>query len=970
MSTEEKSRVWTSGRVLFGVVLSLAFCFLVLSAATYSPLDPPGESYAALHRPVHNLCGFPGAYCANLLYRFCGYGVWFLLIALFLRLVSFWRLPQLRGSVLKVIGTFVMLAAICGALSTFVPYYQSKAPTPSDETPSAGGTALRERLAEQQTELGPGGQLGVATRFILDKKIHLAPIGIGIFLFFMIAAGLILASDSPLLHFLLQASGLRAAAEIFVPQKKPKMISPEPDTAVTDATLDEPVSESDGQTAEDAESEEGADGEEPDSEEEESAPYVLPPIEILPYADPIDRSGFERRIEREIARLQKAFDDYNCDVRVVGYQSGPVVTLYELELSKGQKLAQINSLSNELAIAMKVPSVRIVFPIPGKSSVGVEVPNKVRQFVRLRNVMEESAEIAADMQIPLFIGKDVAGDPIVADLAKLPHLLIGGRTGTGKSVCLNSIILSILMTKTPAQVRLVMIDPKMVELSPYKQIPHLLYPVLTDMKQATVVLNWLCEKMDERYNLLSRVAVRQLKEYNRLTPKKLYQRFRPQSEEEWERLPKQLPAIVVIADEIADMMAIAGKDVSDYIARLAAKSRAVGIHLILATQKPTVDVVTGLIKSNLPARIAFGVATQSDSRVILDVNGAEKLLGNGDLLFHDSVTNDTIRGQGTFIDDEEIFAVKSEISVDSPEFVTIETDEGTETVAVRPRSDDPLYDKAVELILTERRASTSFLQRRFSIGYGRAAKIIDSMEDEGLIGPKTENDSKPRKILKSIDEWRAERQEDEEPQTPTRRASLPASEPPEQKTVFFEDDGEDDQTPAYVRRTYSRPESPAPSDEEEWDEDRSSEDEEYEWEEDDSETAEDEEWESSEDADEEYDEDDEYAEDGDDYDDEGYDDGEYADEGDEYDDEEYEEDDGEYTEDDDEGYGDDGYDGESDVADDGEHADDDFEPGDPVDEEPTPPPAKSHKTPPPNLRDLARRRRLRKKNRRDHREDV
>lgn len=983
MYAEEKSKVWTSGRILFGIVVSLAFCFLVACIATYSPLDPPGESYAALQRPVHNLCGAPGAYCANLLYRFCGYGVWFLLIPVFLRLVSFWRLSRLRCSILKTVGTFMMLAAVSGALSAFLPGRLPNAPVSSDAA-SSDTASFSQRLAAKQTELGPGGELGVVTRFVLDKKLHIAPVGIGIFLVFLFAAGLILASDSPLLRFLLNAVGLRSAAEILAKPPREETIPSETDLSAPAARPERPAPRR--ETENDAEPDRDSSGEEePDDEEEEKpAPYLLPPIEILPYADPIDRSGFERRIEKEIGRLQKAFDDYNCDVRVVGYQSGPVVTLYELELSKGQKLAQINSLSNELAIAMKVPSVRIVFPIPGKSSVGVEVPNKVRQFVRLRNVMEESAEIAADMQIPLFIGKDVAGDPIVADLAKLPHLLIGGRTGTGKSVCLNSIILSILMTKTPAQVRLVMIDPKMVELSPYKQIPHLMYPVLTDMKQATAVLNWLCEKMDERYNLLSRVAVRQLKEYNRLTPKKLYQRFRPQSEEEWERLPKQLPAIVVIADEIADMMAIAGKDVSDYIARLAAKSRAVGIHLILATQKPTVDVVTGLIKSNLPARIAFGVATQSDSRVILDVNGAEKLLGNGDLLFHDSVTNDTIRGQGTFVDDDEVFAVKSEISVAKPEFETIRTDDGIETVTVRRRSDDPLYDRAVELILTERRASTSFLQRRFSIGYGRAAKIIDSMEDEGLIGPKTENDSKPRKILKSIDEWRAERQEDEEPQTPTRRASLPPSEPLEQKTVFFEDDGEDDQTPAYVRRTYSRPESPAPSDEEEWDEDRSSEDEEYGWEEDDSETAEDEEWESSEDADEEYDEDDEYAED--DYDGEGRDDGEFAGEGDEYDDEEYEEDDGEYTEDDDEGYGDDGYDGESDVtgdgeydddgdgesdgSDDGEHADDDFEPDDPVDEEPTPPPAKSHKTPPPNLRDLARRRRLRKKNRRDRREDV
>ncbi len=796
MTAEEKVHVWTPGRVVFGIVLSFAFCFLAVSIVTYSPKDPPSQTYTALQQPVHNMGGAPGAYCAGLLYRFCGYGVWFLLAALFLRLISFWRLPRPGGSVLKVFGTVFMLTALCGALSAFMPRYTHE----SDAAPSAEkaqeGSALAQRLAAQQTELGPGGQLGAAARFLLDKRLHIAPAGIGIFFLFMFAAGVILASDSPLLHAILQVTGLRAAAEIFVPGKlkhnPPAQPVPEDESDLGETEMSEPeqTGEADGPETQDEEEFPGEDVYD-EEEEEVPAPYVLPPMEILPYSEPVDQNGADRRIEAEMRRLQKAFDDYSCDVRVVDHQNGPVITQFELELSKGQKLAQIQSLSNELAIAMKVPSVRIVFPIPGKSSVGVEIPNKDRQFVRLRDVMEESAESAAKMQIPLFIGKDVTGDPIVTDLAKLPHLLIAGRTGTGKSVCLNSIILSILMTKTPAQIRLVMIDPKMVELSPYKKIPHLMYPVLTDMKQATTVLHWLCEKMDERYNLLAKVGVRQLKEYNRLTPKKLYQRYQPQSEEEWERVPKQMPAIVVIADEMADMMAIAGKDVQEYIARLAAKSRAVGIHLILATQKPTVDVVTGLIKSNLPARIAFGVATQSDSRVILDANGAEKLLGNGDLLFHDSVTNQTIRGQGTYIDDDEIYAVNCEIAVDKPDFVEIETDEGTERVPVKQRCDDPLYEQAVEMILTERRGSTSLLQRRFSIGYGRAAKIIDAMEAEGLIGPKTENDSKPRKVLKSLEEWLAEKQGEEVPPAPTPRAFIPPSETAAKRPVRFSEESFD-----------------------------------------------------------------------------------------------------------------------------------------------------------------------------------
>lgn len=785
MTAEEYKHVWTSGRVLFGIVLTFAFCFLAIATATYSPLDPPSRSFIAPEQHVHNLCGVPGAVCADMLYRFCGYGVWLLLAAFFLRLVSFWRLPKPKGSILKVIGTLLMLTAFSGALSSFATSYTPKPQgAPVTDTDTARGDAkespLLRRLAAQQTELGPGGELGAAARFVLDKKLSIAPAGIAVFFLFMFAAGVILVSDSRLLHFLLQVTGFRAIAEIFVsPDKKEKggekgeddgeephvtlhkrsKQSPRPrpvlvdggDGTNGDAGADEPIP--DRSTVDDKQRF--------DTKSAPPMPYMLPPIDILPYADPIDRAGFNRRIADEMRRLQRAFDDYACDVRVIGYQSGPVITLFELELSKGQKLAQIQSLSNELAIAMKVPSVRIVFPIPGKSSVGVEIPNKDRQLVRLRNVMEAGAETAERMQIPLFIGEDVTGDPIIADLAALPHLLIAGRTGTGKSVCLNSIILSILMTKTPAQIRLVLIDPKMVELSPYKQIPHLLHPVLTDMKRAAAVLNWLCDKMDERYNLLARVGVRQLREYNRLSIERLRQRYQPETDQEWEQIPKKLPAIVVIADEMADMMAIAGKDVQEFVARLAQKSRAVGIHLILATQKPTVDVVTGLIKSNLPARIAFGVATQSDSRVILDNNGAEKLLGNGDLLFLDSVTNQIIRGQGTYIDDDEIFSVNSEISVAKPDFATIIDSEDPEREFKIRQSDDPLYEKAVNLVVSERRGSTSLLQRRFSIGYGRAAKIIDAMEADGIIGPKTENDSKPRKVLISLEEWNARKAADE-----------------------------------------------------------------------------------------------------------------------------------------------------------------------------------------------------------------
>ena len=804
LAAQEKFQTWTSGRIVFGVLITLVLFFLVVSAASYSPLDPPSRAYTALPQPVHNLCGVPGAFFASLLYRFCGYGVWFLLAALFLRVVSYWRMPRLKDSILKVCGFALMLIAISGSMSAFLTRY---APVPAADSvsfqedsgvkterdqqdgenptaPKSKMAALAARLAAQQTELGPGGELGAAARFLLDKKLHIAPVGIAVFFLFTFAAGVILASDSRLLHFLLLVTGLRQAAEIFLPQRtKPSfgtetgsaspLIEPQDET-------DSPSGEKTGETAEEGdgeeEEEEETEGDDEEASEEKPEPYRLPSIEILPYAAPVSQQSHEARIASEMKRLQKAFDDYNCDVRVVGYRSGPVLTLYELELSKGQKVQPICALEKELAIVMKVPSVRTVFPIPGKNSVGVEIPNRERQFVRLRNVMEEGAEAAEKMQIPLFIGADVTGDPIVTDLAKLPHMLIAGRTGTGKSVCLNSIILSILMTRTPSEIRLIMIDPKMVELSPYRQVPHLLHPVVTDMKKVTSVLNWLCEKMDERYNIFMRVGVRQLKEYNSLSIDKLRQRFQPQTQEEWDRLDKKMYAIVVIADEMADMMAIAGKDnIDQYIARLAAKSRAVGIHLILATQKPTVNVVTGLIRSNLPARIAFAVTSQTDSRVILDDGGAEKLLSNGDLLFLDSVSNQMIRGQGTYVSNDEIYAVNCEISVDKPRFVVIDDDEGAHVVGLR-HFEDALYEEAVTFIVTQRRGSTSLLQRKFSIGYGRAAKIIDEMERQGILGPKGNNDSKPREVLITPEEWEKMKSGGEPPQPEIPAPFLPTPE--------------------------------------------------------------------------------------------------------------------------------------------------------------------------------------------------
>ncbi|MBR5627356.1 MAG: hypothetical protein IKW74_07035, partial [Thermoguttaceae bacterium] len=486
--------------------------------------------------------------------------------------------------------------------------------------------------------------------------------------------------------------------------------------------------------------------------------YQFPPIELLKERDIYDMTAINERIIQRGEFLEQVFKSYGLNIKVVDIQTGPVLTLYEIELAQGLRVKSVRALNNDLEIAMKVPSVRIVSPIPGKNTVGVEMPNVDRQLVRLREVMEESVNLTANMQIPLYIGKDVAGDPLVVDLTKLPHLLIAGRTGTGKSVCLNAIIMSILMTRTPEEVRLILIDPKMVELSPYKTIPHLMHPVVFDLKKAEAILEWAVEKMEQRYQIFTRAGARKLSEFNNMSLETLKQRVKPESDEEWAAFPKKMPYIVIVADEMADLIMTSGKDVERHIIRLAQKSRAVGIHLVLATQKPTVDIITGLIKSNLPARIAFGVASRTDSQVVLDCKGAEQLLGNGDMLFLLPGTSQVIRGQGTFVSDTEIDSVINAISTDTPDFEIVLTDTPEESDEMEnktggPRRDE-LYDTFVETVLQQGWATTSSLQRKFSVGYPRAARIVDMMTEDGIISPADPlKPSKKRVALITYTQW-------------------------------------------------------------------------------------------------------------------------------------------------------------------------------------------------------------------------
>lgn len=487
--------------------------------------------------------------------------------------------------------------------------------------------------------------------------------------------------------------------------------------------------------------------------------YQLPPLDLLLEPEDVSYEEHEKEVRRKAKVLEKTFRNFGFNVKVVEIETGPVIAQYEIELEAGLRLSKITGLADDLAIALRVPSVRIVAPIPGKNTVGIEVPNETRQLVRLREVIEETNGRAKRMKIPVYLGKDVSGNSMVVDLAALPHLLIAGRTGTGKSVCLNSIIVSMLMSRGPDEVRMLMIDPKMVELSGYKKLPHLMHPVVTDMAKAEAILAWAVDKMEERYKLLARAGVRHVSVYNQLSEEELRDRVQPKSEVEWEEIPRTLPFIVIVADEMADLMMTAGKEVEQHIIRLAQKSRAVGIHLILATQKPTVDVITGLIKSNLPARIAFQVASQSDSRVVLDEKGADKLLGNGDMLFLSPGTSTVSRGQGTFLSDDEITRVTEFVGTDSPQFarelIELKTKDEQEA-ALGPaalKNRDELYEAAVDVVIREQRGSISLIQRCLGIGYGRAARLIDFMAEDGIVSDY--NGQKSREVIMTLAEWEA-----------------------------------------------------------------------------------------------------------------------------------------------------------------------------------------------------------------------
>lgn len=767
---------------ILALALGVLTIFLAASLVTYDRGDPPSRLIYPVNAEIHNVCGYSGALASHGLLEALGVGAYYLVLSLaafdvilLARREVNQRWLRAGGWALSLLGITVLAAVACPQLS----------PGPV---------------------VGAGGYLGEAGRGALQS--HFAKLGTYLIAASALIGGLLLCTDYVLVRLLAwilhkptktfgrgvmqvgaayaQKLGVRRRSDL---DEYPATGDAEPAVKIAGRPSEEKTAENTEEKPEKVAAEEPVvsapkdekrkkdsakevslikhptkKGQEEKHEdlietlEADDAPddsdYELPSLELLLQGEPFCFEEQEKEVRGRAKILEKSFLSFGFNVRVVEIQTGPVIAQFEVELESGLRLSKITALADDLAIALRVPSVRIVAPIPGKNTVGIEVPNTDRQIVRMREVMEEANGKAGKMRIPLYLGKDVAGNPMVVDLTTLPHLLIAGRTGTGKSVCLNSMIVSMIMTRRPDEVRMLLVDPKMVELSPYKSLPHLMHPVVTDMRKAEAILGWAVEKMEERYHLLARAGVRHISVYNQLGEEELMERIQPENDEERKQIPTHMPFIVIVADELADLMMTAAKEVESHIIRLAQKSRAVGIHLVLATQKPTVDVITGLIKSNLPARISFQVASRTDSRVVLDEMGADKLLGNGDMLFLWPGTSTLIRGQGTYLSDDEISKVIAAVATDEPQFVKELVQLKTTTPEGEKKdltSRDELYESAVDTVIREGRGSVSLLQRSLGIGYGRAARLIDFMAEDGIVGDY--NGSQAREVIISLQQW-------------------------------------------------------------------------------------------------------------------------------------------------------------------------------------------------------------------------
>jgi S-DNA-T family DNA segregation ATPase FtsK/SpoIIIE len=739
-----------------GYALLFLVVFLGLSLAGFDPADPPGSSVRPVNSPVRNLCGPVGATIAHFGFQTLGYASFGLLWGVLVVDLLLFEKQRVADPGARIAGLLMVLCVVSAGFHRFGSELHPSSPIGS------GGYFGALSVAFLQGQFGPAGMflilatIGLVGLALCHDTVLLWPLRLISYKLRPGRRSQVPATSQPLTHGVpaphsappLQTA--HAQLELAAPRFEQRATLNRPTTAA------QPVQPSQPPPTPSVPARRGPSEVVAQFPIPSDGSFVLPPRSLLDPAAQFPVQEHETLIHSRALLLEKTMLEFGCQVRVVQIDTGPVITQFEIELEAGLRVAKINSIANDLAIALAVPSVRIVSPIPGKTTVGIEVPNDRRMFVKLGEVIEGAGDRLARLRIPLFLGKDVKGTPLVFDLAEMPHLLIAGRTGTGKSVCLNAMIISILMTRRPEEVKMILIDPKQVELSQFKRIPHLMHPVITDNKKAESLLSWACDKMDERYGYLARAEVRNIQGYNALGADEIYNRLRPEDEEERKNIPTYMPWIVIVIDEMGDLIAQVGKEVETHIVRLAQKARAAGIHLILATQKPTVDVITGLIKSNLPARIAFQVSSRNDSRVVLDEMGADKLLGNGDMLFLIPGTSHLVRAQGTYVSDAEVNRVCDYLSQYPVEFTRELVQMQVGGLAGKERGAglkerDELYESAIEIVVREGRGSCSLLQRALGIGYGRAARLIDFMAEDGIVGEYKSGSA--REVLYTLDEW-------------------------------------------------------------------------------------------------------------------------------------------------------------------------------------------------------------------------
>ncbi len=681
---------------IIGIALLGVFIFVIVSLISYHPFDPSLNSVAS--GAVRNVCGRAGSYASDFLIQV--FGAMSYVLTAFVAIYAFLFLRK------KVPPHLLLLVAGCVlfflSVSLLLQISLDKIQIKSVVIPFSG--LLGDLLAK--------GLLHVFSHF---GSILLSSILFLISVFLMIQV--------PILSLVEDRMMRKKSIE---QTKAIKVVEEQPPQAKAAGKETEKEKERKEKKAVQGAIQESFDF------FKQIGPYKLPPISLL---DPIEKR--EVKIDKESVQfnariLEKKLRDYGIEGKVVEVRPGPVITMYEFQPGDGVKVSRIANLSDDLAMALSAVSIRIIAPIPGKSVVGIEIPNKSRQTVYLREIIESDIFNSSKHVLTLSLGKTISGEPIVADLTRMPHLLVAGSAGSGKSVSLNTMIISILFKATPLNVRFMMIDLKMLELSPYEGIPHLLLPVMTNAKNAKTALRWLIDEMERRYLLMSEKGVRNIDKFNQKVSK----------EEEGETIPY----IVVVIDELADLMMVSSKDVEEYIARLAQMARASGIHLILATQRPSVDVLTGIIKANFPARMSFKVTSKVDSRTILDTNGAESLLGAGDMLFLSPGVGRLQRIHSPFVSEGEIRRTVEFLKTQGTPTYQEEILEEKEEAPEEEEMDDEKYEEALDFVSEKGEASISMIQRRFRIGYNRAARIVERMEREGVVGPST--GIKPREVLK------------------------------------------------------------------------------------------------------------------------------------------------------------------------------------------------------------------------------